>query len=354
MKEDDKNTVIDGKQCCQCGVKKPGEEKIIESRAKKIRVENLLHNTIYSRSGSNKVLNLSDSYLSNLTSNELSLYLNLTKFKEQLDFSKLTANQRSVIDNLNKNSSDNTRQNQMRLSDFKLFNLSLDQIKEIGLNVTNLAKIGLNEKQLEKFDLTKTELNLYTYYNQHFKNLTIENESDFRNYLRKFKRKRSINTQSQQQDQQDESDFRSYLRKFVRKRSIITQSQQKNLQEDKFVRVYNISSNTTQLKIGNLTHFTHYIVKVRACLNISEELLKSSEQCSFPNIQTIQTKIKPGADNIDESTVEIIQANDTEKSNILHVKWNKPISPNGAIKFFKIELTNDRLPSFNVGLIIFF
>lgn len=297
------------------------------NQMRRIEVENALLNLVYPKAKSNNMTTIDDEYIYTIESNELKIYLNSTKFKEQLKFVKENQKNQKILVQLN-NSTKGNRSFNMSLDEFKSFDLELDQIKQLNMNVTNLAKIGLNDNEIVQFSLPDSEQKLYEVYKNYFEMIIGKLKkseplsSRFKRNL--FKREIANNNSSLIKNKNTE----------------YTDPKSNNIETKIYKLEYytfsneTIITNSTGIIIGGLEYYTDYSIKVFACQNISASELDPGKQCSNPQIHSIFSQKLPGANTIRNVSVEVNEDSETSQ---VHIYWSEPEKPNGQIKFYKIE-----------------
>lgn len=291
----------------------------VEDRvAKRMNLENNLHNLVYYKSKSNQLVPLKKTYLEDIESNEERISLNSTKFKEQLKNVQLNERQKQILGQYD--SPNNTgRSFHLNLDEFSAFKFNVDQLKKLDLNVTNLAKLGLDKRTIAQFDLSEPEQKLYDTYSAY--------------YQEKISRAKENRVKREEELDDTQSMFRRWIKRSVGETPVANSTAKpKALSEREFVRTF-ITYNT-QVKIEGLEHYTEYIISVSACQNISASELPLESQCSANITQFMYTLPMVGANAITNVTVDGKKI--TEKNEVF-ITWAEPESPNGPINSYKID-----------------
>ncbi|XP_074599989.1 insulin receptor-like isoform X2 [Brevipalpus obovatus] len=91
---------------------------------------------------------------------------------------------------------------------------------------------------------------------------------------------------------------------------------------------------STSYLFKNLSHYTRYSIEVKAC----QTNKTGAELCSHDAaVASILTMRKKDADEINPNSIIVTMLNTSSSSNLVKVKWDEPLDPNGQILAYHLE-----------------
>ncbi|CAF0942255.1 unnamed protein product [Adineta steineri] len=120
-------------------------------------------------------------------------------------------------------------------------------------------------------------------------------------------------------------------------------TEEKIVEHTPYINTFNLTSSTTKIVIDNLKHAQMYMFQVFACHDITTQ--SKSDSCSLNGI-IISVRTKPGDSSLDlvrnvkvvPPTESSLQLAADAKSLNYHISWLKPLTPNGLIYFYTVNI----------------